>query len=279
TAAGRLRVRRLPLIASALSRQSNGGFPVPDASAADPRLRSTKPPSSPSAGTLAAIRSFVGGTSSMDSQAHLGSGRGEVFAADHLDPRTLRAWEKRHGLSPWTRGALATMEVGEVRPGHAMVPPAVLRETALWRELLEPLGIQDMLGIVVSKSAACDPTGRVAAPVLVRRRALRRPFQVLVSPSHDRRDPHLVPRRWSGSTIPRRPRRRAPKRCSTSSISPPRRRAWLPRSPQAPPRANTLALRTSPRAPRAGASSGCSRRRAPAARRIWSGSCSGASRG
>jgi DNA-binding CsgD family transcriptional regulator len=100
---------------------------------------------------LAAVRHYVGGFSSMFSLSYPASGRGEVLASDGFDVSAVTRWETRHGMSPWARAGLS-MEAGQVRRGHEMVPVEVLRETSLYRELLEPQGIEDTLGVVVAKS-------------------------------------------------------------------------------------------------------------------------------
>jgi DNA-binding CsgD family transcriptional regulator len=100
---------------------------------------------------LAGIRGFLGGASSMFSLSYLASGRGEVIASDNVNPETISSWEQRHGISPWVRGALSK-EVGAVARGHDMLPLEELRETSVYRELCEPLGILDMLGIVTVKT-------------------------------------------------------------------------------------------------------------------------------
>jgi DNA-binding CsgD family transcriptional regulator len=100
---------------------------------------------------LNAVRGYVGGFSSMFSLSYLASGRGEVIASDSFDHERLRTWEERHGMSPWVVGAMS-MAVGDVKAGHTALPVAALRETALWRELCEPQGILDVLGIVTAKT-------------------------------------------------------------------------------------------------------------------------------
>ena len=100
---------------------------------------------------LAAVRSRLGGFSSMFSLSYLASGRGEVIASDNFDHERLRTWEQRHGMSPWVLGALS-MEVGQVKAGHTVLPVEALRETSLYRELCEPQGILDILGIVTAKT-------------------------------------------------------------------------------------------------------------------------------
>jgi DNA-binding CsgD family transcriptional regulator len=100
---------------------------------------------------LEAIRGHLGGFSSMFSVSYLASGRGEVIASDNFDYERLRTWEARHGMSPWVVGALS-MQVGEVKAGHTVLPVAALRETSLYRELCEPQGILDILGIVTART-------------------------------------------------------------------------------------------------------------------------------
>ena len=100
---------------------------------------------------LAAVRGYLGGFSSMFSLSYLASGRGEVIASDNFDHERLRTWEERHGMSPWVVGALS-MQVGEVKAGHTALPVEALRETPLYRELCEPQGILDVLGIVTART-------------------------------------------------------------------------------------------------------------------------------
>jgi DNA-binding CsgD family transcriptional regulator len=100
---------------------------------------------------LRAIRDLVGASSGMFSLSYLASGRGEVLAADGLDPSVLSAWEQRHGMSPWVRGSLS-FPVGAVNAGHMHIPLEELRETSLYRELLEPLGILDIVGVLTART-------------------------------------------------------------------------------------------------------------------------------
>lgn len=76
---------------------------------------------------------------------------GSVVLTAGIPPSTISAWEDRHALNPWVRGAMR-LAPGQVACGSDLIEPSAIRRTEYFVDIMAPLDLEESIGTVLYRS-------------------------------------------------------------------------------------------------------------------------------